>query len=703
MEKLPTIELLLHFLCLLILVSVGSSNGHMINRLASEREALVDFKTGLHDPENVLSSWRGSNCCQWLGIQRDNNTGAVVAVDIHGMGGEIRPSLMQLKSLGHLNLSFNSFNGTATPQFLGSLDNLQYLNLSYAGFGGLIPSSLGNLSHLEVLDLKVRHDLSIDNFQWITGLISLEYLDMSGVNLSLVKDWVDALNQLPSIFELHLSGCSLFGYDPSLVSLNFTSLAVMDLSFNNFNSKIPDWVQNVSSLQYLDMSESKLYGRIPLGLGEMPNLVSLDLSLNYNLTASCSKLFRKRWEKIEVINFRENKVLGKLPSSLGNMTSLSRLYLDSNAIEGGIPSSIGKLCNLNRFSLSRNNVTGNLPEILEGIETCPFTNPLHNLQYLVLSHNQLGGKIPHWLGQLEHMVGLDLSYNLFEGAIPTLGSLQNLNILQLRKNKLSGTLPESLGQLSALSGFDVSSNQLTGIVSEIHFSKLTHLTFLDLSFNSFIVNISSNWMPPFQVEVLIVSSCILGPSFPAWLQSQKEIKLLDLSNASIADSMPNWSWIGTPHFTFLSLSQNQFFGQIPESIGEKCDSLLTIDLSRNNFMGRIPSSLANCSNLNALDLSHNNLFGAIPNSLGQLQWLRLLHLSDNHLSGRLPSSFINLSYLQTLDLGNKELSDGIPSWIGDGFSYLEILNLRSNAFFGEIPHGLSKLSSLQVLDLGRKT
>ncbi|KAK4285387.1 hypothetical protein QN277_002092 [Acacia crassicarpa] len=84
MEKLPVIELLLLLLCLLILVSIGSSDGHFITTcLASDSEALMDFKSGLHDHHNVLSSWRGSNRCKWLGIECDNNTKAVVAVDLH--------------------------------------------------------------------------------------------------------------------------------------------------------------------------------------------------------------------------------------------------------------------------------------------------------------------------------------------------------------------------------------------------------------------------------------------------------------------------------------------------------------------------------------------------------------------------------------------------------------------------------------------
>ncbi|KAI9114580.1 hypothetical protein K1719_014278 [Acacia pycnantha] len=376
MEKLPVIELLLHLVCLLLLVSsVMSSNGHLITCLPSDQEALLDFKTGLQDHANVLSSWREiSNCCEWHGIECDNNTGAVITVDLH--------------------------NPYSDP------------NNSNSSYGRYVFRNLsGNLSYLQVLDLGFL-ELYVDNFQWINGLISLEYLAMDGVNLSLVnKDWVAAfMNQLPSIVELHLSGCNLSSYNIQSphAPLNFSSLAVIDLSFNSFHSKMPDWLVNISSLQHIVMSESGLFGKIPLGLGEMPNLLWLDLSRNYDLTATCSQLFRRRWEKIQVINLRENNLQGKLPFSLGNLTSLTRLYVDSNAIKGGIPSSIGRLCNLSRFSLSMNNMTGNLPEILEGTHTCSLKKPLHNLQYFVLSNNHLSGKIPYWFGHLENLVGLDL-------------------------------------------------------------------------------------------------------------------------------------------------------------------------------------------------------------------------------------------------------------------------------------------------------
>ncbi|XP_059659597.1 receptor-like protein EIX1 [Cornus florida] len=742
------------FAIISIITTEFACNGdaNLTHCLESNREALIEFRNGLKDPENRLSSWHGSNCCQWWGIRCDNRTGAVAVIDLHhpnyateeyryefwNLSGEIRPSLLKLESLTYLDLSYTTFQDIPIPEFFGSLKNLRYLNLSYAGFSGIIPPNLGNLSSLKYLDVSSEFSsLSVDNLQWMTGLVSLKHLEMNRVTLSLVgSSWIEVLNKFPFLTELHLSQCSLSGSISSLRSVNFTSLEVIDLNFNSFNSKFPDWLANLTSLVHVGMSRSALHGRIPLGLSELPSLRYLDLGFN-DLSASCFQLFRGSWRKIEVLNFATNQLHRKLPSSIGNITFLTDIDLHVNNVDGGIPSSIGRLCNLKYFDFSYNNLTGSLPELLEGTGDCVSKS----LLYLKLSNNRLIGKLPEWLGHLENLVELELGDNL-----------------------LGGPIPASLGKLSELSILDVSSNHLTGTISEVHFAKLRKLKSLYFSSNSLILNVSSNWVPPFKVTELDMSSCHLGPSFPTWLESQRELVFLDLSNASISGAIPAWFWDITssmlalnvsrnqlrgqlpnplnvisyfsdfsfnlfegpiPHsivqiglldlsnnqfsgpipqnitisgLIFLSISNNQLTGQIPSTIGEMHD-LVIINLSWNNLTGSIPSSIGNCSSLEALDLGHNSLSGVIPNSLGQLKQIQSLHLNDNMLSGEVPYSFMNLSSLQNLDLGNNYLSGNILPLFGESFTDLRILRLRWNAFSGGIPTELSHLSSLQVLDL----
>ena len=259
-------------------------------------------------------------------------------------------------------------------------------------------------------------------------------------------------------------------------------------------------------------------------------------------------------------------------------------------------------------------MVGNLPEAIKGPENCSSgRNPLPDLIELHLNNNELTGNLPNWLDGLKSLVKLDLSNNNLEGPIPSsMEKLQNLDFLTLSGNKLNGSLPNSIGQLSELQTLDVSANCLIGSLTEKHFSNLTKLVELNINFNSFRLNVSPNWVPPFQVSFLNMASCHVGPAFPAWLQSQKNLVNFDLTNASISSYIPDWFWNVTFDLLDLTLSHNQLVGRLPDVL--TFSGVVYVNFSYNHLEGPIPLS---AFNVGILDLSHNNFSGHIPVSSGE--------------------------------------------------------------------------------------
>ncbi|KAL6143124.1 hypothetical protein ACLB2K_053820 [Fragaria x ananassa] len=699
-----------------------------------ERKALLKLREGLSDPSDRLSSWGGVDCCNWRGIGCNKTTGRVESLNLrnpyaegldsdgddgtlHALGGEISPSLLVLKDLVYLDLSMNDFGGLELPSFIGSLEKMTHLNLSGASFGGVIPANLGNLSSLLHLDLS--NNIFESDLRWLSSLSSLQFLNLGGADLSKAAPyWLPIVNMLPSLLEFHLRGCGLSILPPALPRINFTSLSVLDLSANGFNSTLSPWLFSLTELVSLDLSSNNLNGELPETLGSLTHLKNLDLSENSN-------------------------------------------------IGGQLPRNLGMLCNLQSLDLSINKVTGEITDFIDSLSRC--TNS--SLERLDLGYNSLTGNLPSSLGLLKNLRYLTLWYNSFQGSIPeSVGNLTSLEEFYLAKNNLGGVIPESFGKLSSLVAVDLSENIWEGVVTEAHFRKLQSLK--DVSIQkaspniSLVFNISSNWIPPFKLRYLYLRSCQVGPKFPTWLRNQTELATVVLSNAKITDTIPDWFWqldlvleeldvsynqlsgkvpnslkftdlsnadlssnryegplpLWSPNITTLYLADNQFSGPIPSNIGDVMPSLADLDLSRNGLTGSIPLSLGNLSLLTTMvlsnnyltgeiphfwksipelyivDMSNNSLSGTIPRSMDSLVSLRYLILSNNNLSGKLPS-LRNRTGMKSLDLGENKFFGNIPAWIGESMLSLLILRLSSNSFTGSIPSQLCGLSNLHILDL----
>ena len=92
---------------------------------------------------------------------------------------------------------------------------------------------------------------------------------------------------------------------------------------------------------------------------------------------------------LEQLNLRANELTGTILSELGNLSHLTHLNLYVNKLSGTIPSELGGLSSLQELHLYDNELTGTIPSELE---------ELGRLGELYLHQNQLSGTIPSELG-----------------------------------------------------------------------------------------------------------------------------------------------------------------------------------------------------------------------------------------------------------------------------------------------------------------
>ncbi|GKE35676.1 putative non-specific serine/threonine protein kinase, partial [Tanacetum coccineum] len=220
------------------------------------------------------------------------------------------------------------------------------LNLSNAGFSGLIPSYIGNLSSLKVLDVSKTYPLSflVDDMAWVCGLSSLDHLNLNNVDLSGAQKVDRLLYIIPSLLKLSLSSCSLSNahMSPHLnSSTKFANIKHLDLSNNHFRGQIPAFLQNMTSLAFLDLSSFNLspVWNFESMLNMIPSISELHLSQCELQKINISPTHHNfsRHSNIKHLDLSWNEIEGRFPFFVGNMTSLLYLDLSLNNLNSTVP------------------------------------------------------------------------------------------------------------------------------------------------------------------------------------------------------------------------------------------------------------------------------------------------------------------------------------------------------------------------------
>nr|XP_019705447.1 receptor-like protein EIX1 [Elaeis guineensis] len=619
---------------------LGSGDGSKMggSSIESEKRALLTIRADVYDPDEWLSSWTGQDCCQWRGVGCDNTTsGHVAKLDLRFPYGyeliygteflgpsKVSPSLSSLIHLRYLDLSMNNFSGAPIPEFIGSLMHLEYLNLSKAWFGGPIPLQIGNLSSLHYLDLRggyMFYDqvgmyseyyaiaLHVNDLQWLSRIISLQYLDLSFANLSKASNWLREINLHPSLSVLKLSSTGLPGIPSTLQHVNFTSLTMLSLSHNAFESTIPSWLLNISNLVRLELRACYFHGSLSNAvamLGYLNHLKNLDFSENY-ITGGISQSLRNN-KYLEHLDLSENQIT--TAEILGNLSQLRHAlgYLTEERFSN--------LTSLDYFDLSYNSLT-----------MIPSDGwiPSFNASYIYMTSYHLGPKFSAWLQTQAHLKSLWLDETGISDKIPSWLWYRDIFDLNVSHDCMEGQLPRSLGSHVDTS-LDLSSNCFSGpipylvaeviILSNNSFSGPTSLDFsekvLDLSSNELSGGFPDCWRKLHQ-EILDVPENMRVEDTTSTMACPIKLQSLHVRNNRLSGNFPSFLRLCT-QLVILDLGENKFSGNIPIWIGESLSSLRVLHPRSNSFDSNIPMQISSLSSLQVLDLAYNNFSGNPPSS-----------------------------------------------------------------------------------------
>ncbi|RHN54573.1 putative protein kinase RLK-Pelle-LRR-XII-1 family [Medicago truncatula] len=380
------------------------------------------------------------------------------------------------------------------------------------------------------------------------------------------------------------------------------------------------------------MVVNKISGTFPLCLYNMSSLTMISAASNQFDGSLPSNMFNTL-PYLKVFAISGNQISGLIPISVENASTLAELDISNNLFVGNVPS-LGRLHYLWGLNLEINNLGDNSTKDLEFLK--PLTN-CSNLQAFSISHNNFGGSLPSFIGNFTTQLSrLYFASNQISGKIPLeIGNLNSLILLRMKNNYFEGTIPSTIGKFQKIQVLDLYGNKLSGeIPSSI--GNLSHLYHLNLGKNMFVGNILSSIGNLQKLQMLYLSRNNLRGDIPS--------EVLSLSSLT----------------TGLFLSQNFLSGSLPDEVGQ-LQNIVRIDVSKNWLSGEIPRTLGECLSLEYLILTGNSFNGSIPSSLESLKGLRVLDLSRNQLSGSIPKVLQNISSIEYFNASFNMLEGEVPT------------------------------------------
>ncbi|GMN64403.1 hypothetical protein TIFTF001_033476 [Ficus carica] len=379
----------------------------------------------------------------------------VLSITDNHFSGIISPNIgLTLPNLQLCALSGNEFFGMI-PESFSNASQLQVIDIGGNNFVGQIPSSFGNLPDLRWLLLGSNSlgSYSANSLDFITSLRNcsrMERLDFSLNNFGGILP-TSVANLSTQISSLRFSDNKISGEIPTSLA-NLFNLIYLGMWNNLFTGSIPVSLCKLQNLGVFDLGTNALSGRIPLSIGNLTRIYALDLS--YNKLEGTIPLDIGNCQMLQYLYLSGNKLDGSIPKEIFGLSSMLALEFSENAFSGNLQLEVHELKTVIVLNFANNNLIGKIPETIGDCQSLEFfdlhgnffqgslpsiLSSLRGLQYLDLSQNNLTGQIPKDLQKLRFLSYFNLSFNDLYGEVPKDGVFQNTSELSLVGNtKLCG-------------------------------------------------------------------------------------------------------------------------------------------------------------------------------------------------------------------------------------------------------------------------
>ncbi|KAK1630335.1 hypothetical protein QYE76_004650 [Lolium multiflorum] len=268
---------------------------------------------------------------------------------------------------------------------------------------------------------------------------------------------------------------------------------------------------------------------------------------------------------------------------------------------------------------------------------CSFNNKtICHVTDIFLNGHNFSAQLPPDFADLPNLIQLDLSRNLFHGAVPDQWARMRLQGLSLMGNRLSGPFPMVLTKITTLTNMSIEGNEFHGLIPP----EIGQLA---------------------QMEKLIISTNEFTGPLPAALSLLTNLTDLRISGNNLSGRVPDFFGKLTK-LVKLQIEGSLFEGPIPSGLS-KLTNLSDLRISDLRGSGSSFPNLRGMQSMKTLVLRNCSISGSLPPYIGDMENLKHLDLSFNKLTGKIPDSFTSMGSVDYIYLTANSLSGDIPGWL----------------------------------------